>query len=268
MKSPWNPNPNSLLARRGHQSIRCPLLTSGVAVGNDKLAGLALEVVGSPDDFVEQSDQAGVEALGAVAVLDEIRVGHVRLVVLGIDVLSVPARRESQLETNAVGAVLVEVLLGGHEVAEQRSLRGLGVIQAVETESALLEVGLRCLAHGSPVGLRRVGLGGVAEGVVTAQVASGDHLEALGEGLDVVLGVTEQVVTGFVLVVVPYRRQIRVADNHLREHASNLLDGLESAIVMLEVHVGSPVGRHVLLGGARSAVSSAEILVARSLRET
>ena len=102
--------------------------TGWVAVGPDELAGLALEGVGVPDGLVEERGQTGVEAVGALATVNQVGVGHVALVVGRLGVLSVPARREEDLGADTVGAVLVHVRLVGQEVAVARALGRLAVV--------------------------------------------------------------------------------------------------------------------------------------------
>lgn len=107
-------------------------------------------------------------------------------VVIRVQVDTIPARGEHELETDAIGAVGVNVVLGGQEVTVQRALSGLGVVEAVESEGTLLQVVLGGLAEGSPQGLGRVGVlvAGVTDSVVTALGVSGDHAESRGEGDD------------------------------------------------------------------------------------
>jgi hypothetical protein len=91
-------------------------VTSLIAVGEDKgvlaIDKLVGELRGIPDNLVEEGDEALGVRVGANAVVDAIRVGHVRLVVGRIEVLAIPARWEEDLGTETVGAVDVGDLVG------------------------------------------------------------------------------------------------------------------------------------------------------------
>lgn len=158
-------------------------VAGGVAVGEDELAVDAGELGCVPDGLVEEAGEAGGEALGAGAVHHAVGVGDVVHLVLGSDVLAVPARGEHELGADAVLAVGVEVGLVGHEVAVEGALGRDVVVEAVEADGLLREAGLR---------------GGVAlaGGKVALVAVTGDHLHAVGEGGDLGLagGVVEEVV--------------------------------------------------------------------------
>ena len=157
-------------------------IAGGVTVRPDELTRLALESVGVPDSLVEEGWQACLVAFGTLATVDQIGVSDVGLVVVRLDVFSIPARGEEDLGADAVGAVGIQVLLVGHEVAVARALRGTVVVEAVEAEGFLAE-GFLGHVFGTPRRCWRVGdrAGEVAQARVT-----GEDLEALREGLDVV----------------------------------------------------------------------------------
>lgn len=153
-----------------------------VTIGEHKLASHALERVGVPDGLVEERNEAGLKALGAFSVHHERRVGHVGFVVGGVDVLAVPARWEHHLETKAIGAILIQIILVGHVVTVERRLAGFVVVQAVEAKSLLAQGPLRTLLP-DPEGLWGIGDG---PGEIPLESITGDHTEALRKGLDVV----------------------------------------------------------------------------------
>jgi hypothetical protein len=167
---------------KGYGQKQMVRLTGGVTVGPDHLAVLAVEGVGVPDGLVEERGQAHGEALGANTAIDHAGVSDVALVVRGRDVLAVPARGEEDFSADALGAVGVEVLLVGQEVAVARAFGLAGIVHAVEAERLLHQ---RLLGH---VGGGPCGRGRVREFAceVTHARVSGNHLETLGEGLDVV----------------------------------------------------------------------------------
>ena len=138
--------------------------------------------------------------------------------VRGGDVLAVPARGEEELGTDTVDAVLVHVLLAGHGVAVTRALGGLVVVEAVEADG-LLAKGELSLVLWAPGRGWRVGndTGEVAQAAVT-----GEHGEALGEGLDVF---AQEEVVG--------------------KHTTNLGNDFGHAALMHKVKRGCPVGRLV-----------------------
>lgn len=102
------------------------------------------------------------------------------LMILGINVNSIPARREHELKSDTVETVGIEIRLVWKEVAVERALRSNSIVEAVEAESRLTEEGL--LSHvAGPVrfweirnGVTKVSLIGV----------TGDHLKAFGESRD------------------------------------------------------------------------------------
>jgi hypothetical protein len=214
--------------------------TSGVTVGPDKLTSLALESVGVPDGLVEERGETSLETLGALSTINHAGVSDVALVVLGGDILAVPARREHDLGADTVGAVLVHELLVGKEVTVAGALRGLVVVHAVEAKRLLHESLLGHVVLGPLVGWR-VG-NGTGEVAVTA--VTSEHLEALGESLEVLA--EEEVVC---------------------KHTTNLGDDLGLATLVDEVQRRGPVGRLVVAELARRAGRVTEHLIGGGLSE-
>ena len=214
-----------LLRFPAHLEVTVVAVASGVTVRKSELAVLASELVGGPDGLEEQERVVDIVALGALALLHKVGVGNVGVVVVRVG-LAGTAARETNLETHAVLAVLVHVGLGGELVAVERRLGSTSVVQAVEAKGSLGEPLL-------VVGL----LGPGAEGLIgeraverTEVLVSGDHLEALGEGLNVVH------------VVKVVGEKTADLGNH---------DG--GAVAVDEVERGSPVGGLVLGDGAGGA---------------
>lgn len=224
-----------------------------VTVGEDELARLALECLGSPDGLVHETRNLGLEALGAVAVHDKVGVSHVGPVVLRVEVLAIPARREHDLGANTIGAVGIEVVLVGHVVAVQCALGSNAVVEAVEADGALSQVGLRSLSKLGPHGLLRVDILDVAtgDGIVTTRVVSGNHAESGRKSLDALVGV------GSIL-----------EEEVVRQQTADLRNELEGAVGVLEVERRSPVRRHVLGNSARSAVSIDQVIEVGLFAET
>lgn len=124
---------------------------------------LVAEVTGVVVNLKEDGDQVDRVAAGAAAAVVATANGvrHVRLVVSGIKVDTIPARREEDLGTETIGAVL-----GRKTIA---SAGAASVVEADETN------GLRC----------------EVVSVVALEGVTSDHAEALGEGLElVVVGTT------------------------------------------------------------------------------
>lgn len=122
-----------------------------------------------------------IKARRAITSINLIRVRHVTLVVGRVEVYAVPARREHELHTNPVFAVLVHVVMGRHEVTVARSLRFEVVVHAVETDGLLSEEQLSSIGI-LPLVQWWVGdwTREVAKGCVT-----GKHHEASWESLEV-----------------------------------------------------------------------------------
>lgn len=223
-----------------------------ITIGIDELARLSNEVLGSPDGLVHETRDLGLEALGAVAVHNKIGVGQVVPVVIRIEILAVPARREHDFGANAVGAVGIEVVLVGHVVTVQGALRLLAVVEAVETGGTLSQVELRSLSKAGPFGLLGVGIldVGTSNRVVAAVSVSGNHAESGRERLDATVGVGS----------------IRIKEV-VRQHTTNLGNELKGAVGMLEVERRSPVRRHILGDSARSAITLEKVIVGRLVAE-
>lgn len=248
-------------------------LTKWVSVGNGKDAsavGVCAHVV---DGLVEEARQTDREVVRAVAVNHQVRVSDVALVVVGVQIDTIPAGREHELETNAVGAVGINVVLGGQEVTIQRTLGGLGVVEAVETKGALSQVGLSGLTQGGPQGLGGIGIlvAGITNSVVAAVGISGDHAESGGEGNDGLVGWTGGGVQEVVAVDEVSTRNIfgrRGSVKNLRKHAADISDGLVLAgLIISEQRVGGPVGGLVSGDGTRSAVGGDKRVVVSGAAE-
>jgi hypothetical protein len=181
------------------------------------LAVLALELVGVPDGLVEERRDALGVGLGALAVVNSVGVGHVVHVVVRVE-LAVPARGEEELGTDALGAVLVEELLVGEEMAVHGRLGRLLVVQAVHADGLEAQVLLRrLLLVEDPLGLGPVGEG---QSEVALVGVTGQHLEARREGLDLLaLVLDEEVVC---------------------EHTADLRDHLGCSILVDEVESRCP----------------------------
>jgi hypothetical protein len=163
------------------------------------LAGNTIESVSVPDGLVKERYQASTESLRAVTSHDLRGVCDVALVVKRVNINTIPARREHELEANTIKAISIKVSLIRKEVAIKRTLGRDGVIEAVETKSCLSEEGL--LGHvASPVRLWEI-RNGIAK--VTLVGIAGDHLEVLGEcreGGVVCIGV-QKIVAGCTLAL-------------------------------------------------------------------
>lgn len=111
--------------------------------------------------------------------------------VIRIEILAVPARREHDFGANAVGAVGIEVVLVGQVVTVQCALRFLVIVEAVESDGTLSQIELRSLSKAGPFGLFGVGIldVGTSNRVVTAVSVSGNHAESGRERLDATVGV-------------------------------------------------------------------------------
>ena len=96
------------------------------------------EFIGRPDDLVEEERVVHIIACRTVALLDQARVSHVRLVVNRIQG-AVATARESQLETKAIRTLRIHILLCWEYMAVQRRLRSDSVVQAIEADRALLQ---------------------------------------------------------------------------------------------------------------------------------
>jgi hypothetical protein len=128
---------------------------------NERLGGTIppIEASGGVDDFVEDGDHmngVGCRA-GAVVVRVLGRVGHVGLVVGGVEVLAVPAGREEDLGTEAIRARPV-----GKTASVRRFTR---VVEADVADGLTSEIAAAC----------------------TLERITREHAEALREGSEVVV---------------------------------------------------------------------------------
>lgn len=154
---------------------------SWITVGDDELAVHASEWLGNPDGLVEESGEAGVEALGAFTAIDLARVGDMGLVVLGVEVLSVPAGWEHDLKTETVCTGVVDERALGESVSVHGGLWRAGVVETVEADGLLAQGRLSLLLLG-PAELWRIRL---LEGEVTETSISRNHTKASRECLDI-----------------------------------------------------------------------------------
>lgn len=168
-----------------------------------------------------------------------------------------PARREHDLESDTILAMLIKVGLVREIMAVKRALGGLGVVQAVEADCALSQILLFGLAEASPLRLVRVRLAWVTDSVRSSVIASRDHSESRGKGGNIIS----------VEKVVPNRKgqnwtqdKRRHIVNHLRKHATNLRNNLKLASRgIFKVDAWGPVSRLVLGDTTRCAVSGQEV---------
>lgn len=211
-----------------------------ITVGEDELTRLSDKGISSPNGLIHETRDLGLETLGAVAVHDKIGVRHVGPVVIRVEILAVPARREHDFGANTIGAVGIEIVLVRHVVTVQSTLGSLVVVEAVESDGTLSQIVLGSLSKAGPHGLLRVDILDVAAGnrIVAARSVSGNHAESGRERLDAAVGV------GSIL-----------EEEVIGQQTADLGDELEGAVGMLEVERRSPVRRHILGDSARSAVS-------------
>lgn len=148
-----------------HPEVTVESETGGITVSHDEATVASLEGSGVVDNLEEHAGETDRELGRAVAVHDKVGESDVVAVVLAVKVLTIPARGEHEFQTETVGTVGIKVLLAGHVVAVQSTFGGLLVVQAVEADGALREVGLAGLAHARPERLGRVLGADVAKGV-------------------------------------------------------------------------------------------------------
>lgn len=205
-------------------------VAGGVALGEDE--GL-VAVAGAPEggevgDAVDDLEEDGDEVdrvgggAGAVVVAAALGIGHVGLVVGGVEADAVPAGGEVDLGAQAVGAV------------------GVG-------EAGPAGVGVR---GGEAEADERDGLGGEVGAAGALVHVAGDHAEVPGEGLEgVVVG------AGALLVVDGHAALDAAAVAGLRD----LGEGVVGSVV--EVELGGPVDGEVLGDGAGGALGGAQAVV-------
>lgn len=209
-----------------HHEVGVVAGSDGIAGGEDELARHSSELLGGKNGLEEEEWVVDVITFGAVTFLDERWVGDVRSVIVGVD-LTRAARWKGHFEAQTIDTVVVHLILGWKDVAVERGFGLFAIVQAVEADGALLEEELIGRIGGPQAQLLiREGTGKVAVGWV-----SGDHLEAFGEGLEVIK--VEQVVC---------------------EHASHVLDHFDLTVAVLKVQWRGPVGGLVLNDTTRCAV--------------
>lgn len=225
MKSPWYPNPEQRVNIETLHLQAERKLTSWITSRKEELSIIINKGVGVPDGLEEKRYKLGLEAFRAGTSHDEIRECNVGSVVIGVEVLAVPAAGKHELETKTVEAVGVKVVLVGHEVTVEGCLGSGVVVQAVEAKGLLLKGKLTDLVAAPFT------LGGIGDwpSEVTETLVTGDHAETLRESSDVsgsVAGVSvEKVVC---------------------KHTASLRDQDGAAVGELEVEGWGPVSRHVL----------------------
>lgn len=115
-----------------------------VAVGENEFTLDALEFGGVPDGLEKERYDAGLKALGADTVFDQIGVGHVGFVVWTVEILAVPAGWEHHLHAEAIRAIGVDFTFFRQSVTEEGRLWRRVVVQAVKPNGFLGEGKLRC----------------------------------------------------------------------------------------------------------------------------
>lgn len=165
----------------------------GVTGRKHKLALLTRKGVNIPNRLKEQADKSGLVAIRASTVIHERRVTHMVTVILGVEVLAIPARREENLRTKSIHTVVSHVI--GHLPESQSSVGWCSVVETVEANS-LLAQGILGPVAGDPVRLFNFGVGETTEVRV-----SGNHTETGGECFDV--GTTGKIVARQKLAIGP-----------------------------------------------------------------
>ena len=162
-------------------------LTGRVTVAEHKFAVFADELFRSDDGLVLELRETFIEPSGAITAVDPFWVRDVIFVILTTIHLAVPATRELQLKADAIVAVCVNPRLLGQVMAIQSWLfffwpAAEAVIQAVESNRKLLTFIVGLVGVGAlEAAFVRVG---TRKGGVSPQVVAGNHLEAVGEGLN------------------------------------------------------------------------------------
>lgn len=160
--------------------------TECITVSHDESAVAAAESRHIPDSLKKHGRHVDGKVFGTLAVAEHVGIGHVGAVVLGAEVLSIPARGESDLRPDTVGAVRIDKGLVGDRVAVQGRLRISLVVEAVETHGALPQGFLRSKALAVPLVGRRIGLGKVPGRPASLIRVSGNHSKASREGRQVI----------------------------------------------------------------------------------
>lgn len=147
----------------------------------------ASKCVGVPDGLEEERGELDRESFRAISSHDLVWESNVVAVVGRVEILTVPAAWEHELQAESIGTLRVQERLLWKEVAVKGSFRRSVVVEAVETNGVLSQSRLGREIGTSPAGLWRIRnrvVGEVAKGLVAR-----DHLEAVGESGDVAVGI-------------------------------------------------------------------------------
>jgi hypothetical protein len=209
-------------------------VTGGITVGEDEWLGaisgeLAVELAGIPDDLEEEKGHASGVGGGAASNVEEetvtadgaLGVSHVRRVVRGVEILSIPARGEEDVGTDSSGT-----LSGGE---------GDGV-PASGTRVRVGTVTLEVRAEATEANGTSIDIVGSRGPPCTGHWVTSDHTETLLESSDLLI-------TADGLDVIDGHTTVGVAD----ELVGHLGYANETAVAGLEVEDGCPVVGVVLL---------------------
>jgi uncharacterized protein YqhQ len=122
--------------------------TSRIAIRAQEHAIPAYEFLRVVNNLVEQTGKADRMTRRARTIHYRCGIRYVIFMIVGVDVLAVPARWEHEFEADAVFAMRIHVSFIGQEMAVQGAFGILRIVEAVESDGFLAEGGLR--------GLRRV----------------------------------------------------------------------------------------------------------------
>lgn len=172
--------------------------TGWIAVRKDELTILSLELVRIPDRFIEKCRKTNGEAFRAGAGIAKRRVGNVTLLIVvdAVEVFTIPAAWEHELEANTFGTLLVQEALVWHEVSVEGSFWCSVVIETIESKGPLTKEGL-LEVFTRPVGFLDIG-NRVAE-VSLIGIAS-EHLESFRKCGQFSIEWFEQVITVTTLI--------------------------------------------------------------------
>jgi len=95
------------------------------------------ECISVPDSLEEQTRKLDGETLWASTIHDRVWEGNVRLVVRRVEIFTIPAAGEHELETNAIEAISVQVIFVRHEVTVEGAFASDLVVETVETKGLL-----------------------------------------------------------------------------------------------------------------------------------
>jgi hypothetical protein len=159
-------------------------VASGISIGKGKVSIHVLEGISVPNSLIHESDETRLVSRGAITFHNERRISDVRLVVVRIQVLAIPALGEHKFQTNTIGTVFIEIGFVWHVMAIKCSFGRSGVIQAVKSKGFLFKSLLGNLGAG-PVGLRGIRN---RPSEVTLERVSCEHAESCRERVDLLAG--------------------------------------------------------------------------------